>query len=91
MHNDVTFQWSFHNFDYDSHPTIRPPGTHRIYVEYSNRDVNIENQVPLVDFNAFVSAVGGAMGLFLGFSIIDTMTFIYQVMFRLIEKYKERQ
>ena len=90
MHNDVTFKWSFINFDYNNHVSLnnlfRQRGSHSLYIEYANRDVNIETQVPLVDFNAFASAVGGAMGLFLGFSIIDTMTYIYGVIVRLLRK-----
>ena len=85
IYSNVTFEWSAKTYDYNSHPSFRKPGTHRLYIEYSDRDVTVETQVPLVDLNSFISAVGGGLGLFLGFSIIDTMTYMYQWIFRSTE------
>ena len=82
----MTFKWSGKNYDYDSHPSFRRRGAHRLYIEYSNIDVDILTQVPLVDFNAFTSAVGGGLGLFLGFSLIDTITYLYHLVFRLFDR-----
>ena len=61
-------------------------GTHIILVEYPNMNVDIRNHVPLVDFNAFISAVGGGLGLFLGFSIIETLLYIYKLIFTMLSK-----
>ena len=78
--NDVTFQWTSVEYDYFSYPFEEmgiTRGSHLIYVNYPNMEVKIENDVPFVDFNCFISSVGGALGLFLGFSIIDTLTYLY--------------
>ena len=45
-------------------------------------DVEVETEVVLVDLNDFVSASGGALGLFLGFSIIDTLFYMYDFIYK---------
>ena len=42
-----------------------------IYFYWENLDVLIEEEYLLMDLNAIVSAVGGSLGLFLGFSCLD--------------------
>ncbi len=42
-----------------------------IYFYWENLDVLVEEEYLLMDFNAIVSAVGGSLGLFLGFSCLD--------------------
>ena len=79
IHNNVAFRWSGKTYDYHSHPSFRNRGSHRLHLEYPSMEVNIESQVPLVDFNGFISSVGGSLGLFLGFSIIDTMLFSFNL------------
>ena len=49
-----------------------------IFIRFSTLDVSIDQEAPLVDFDTFLSGVGGGLGLFLGFSIIDTLLFLYQ-------------
>ena len=44
-------------------------------------EVSISTEVPLVDLDTFISGVGGALGLFLGFSIIDTLLALYSYFF----------
>ena len=39
-----------------------------IAVYYKNMDIEVSEEVLLYDFNALVAAVGGSLGLFLGFS-----------------------
>ena len=58
------------------------PWSHDVWVEYSSLDVRVGQQVPLVDKHTFLSEVGGGLGLFLGFSIIETMMVIYRVILR---------
>ena len=48
-----------------------------ITLEFSTMAVSVSTEVPLVDLVTFVSGVGGAMGLFLGFSIIDALLYTY--------------
>lgn len=42
-----------------------------VYLSWDDLDVLIEEEYLLLDFNAIVSAVGGSLGLFLGFSCLD--------------------
>ena len=48
-----------------------------VFLRFSTTDVSVNTEVPLVDLDTFVSSVGGALGLFLGFSIIDTVLATY--------------
>jgi hypothetical protein len=41
-----------------------------IYFYWENFDVLVEEEILLLDFNAIVSAIGGSLGLFLGFSCL---------------------
>ena len=42
-----------------------------IWLSYSSTEVTYLEEVLLFDFSAIVSAVGGALGLFIGFSFLD--------------------
>ena len=52
-------------------------GKHMLRIEYESMNVKIRSEVPMVDFNTFVSAVGGSLGLFLGFSLIGSLFYVY--------------
>ena len=53
-----------------------------VTLEYIDMSVDINQEIAMVDFNVFVSSVGGALGLFLGFSIIDSVTYLYKYLAR---------
>ena len=59
------------------------PGRQAIMVEYIDMTVDIGYEVRMVDISTFVSSVGGALGLFLGFSIIDTLLYLYKHIFKM--------
>ena len=44
---------------------------------YSTTDVKVSTTNLRVDFNTFVSNVGGSLGLFIGFSVLGGFFFIY--------------
>ena len=46
-------------------------------IYYKNMDVDISEEVLLYDFSAIVAAVGGSMGLFLGFSCYSLVLEFY--------------
>ena len=52
--------------------------SHIVWFGFPSLDVKIDAQKQLVDFNSFVNAIGGGLGLFLGFSLIDTLFHVYQ-------------
>ena len=54
-------------------------GKQLIAIEYTDTIVDIHSQVVMIDFNTFVSGVGGALGLFLGFSMIDSLLYLYNI------------
>ena len=51
--------------------TVSEDGTSFVYLFYQNLVVPIEEEYLLFDFNSIVSAVGGSLSLFLGFSCYE--------------------
>lgn len=49
----------------------RPQGLTRLFVYYYSVEEEYNQEYVLFDFNAIVAAVGGSMGLFLGFSFLE--------------------
>ena len=82
----MAFEWKTSEYSYYNLPdnSVRTLGKQRIMIEYADMNVDINHEVRMVDFNTFVSSVGGAMGLFLGFSIIDSLLYFYSHIFRTI-------
>ena len=68
------------SLDYNS--VEASPGRHTVLINY-DMEIKILTEIPQVDFWAFVSAVGGSLGLFLGFSIIDTMLCAYKYLLKI--------
>ena len=46
---------------------------------YTTTDVKVSKTSLRVDFNTFISNVGGSLGLFIGFSVLGGFFFIYDV------------
>ena len=51
--------------------------TNVIRISYSSTDTTVSKQETLLNFNSFVSSVGGSLGLFVGFSVLSTLQMIY--------------
>ena len=74
----MTYEWTSKEYSYYDMPLfINSTKEQWIVIEYQDMKVEVHDEVSMVDFNTFVSNVGGALGLFLGFSIIDTLLYIY--------------
>ena len=82
MKNDVQFDWVFESYDYLTFQRLSP-GDHLMILFYSKIEVALNSEVPFVDTNAFVGAIGGGLGLFLGFSMIDTLLYIYKFVLKI--------
>ena len=52
------------------------------YIFYADLSTTLEETIKLYDFNAIVSAVGGSLGLFLGFSCLDLMYALNNMLFK---------
>ena len=50
-----------------------------INVYYDTTDVKISTNSELIDLPTFISNVGGNLGLFVGFSVLGGMFFIYDL------------
>ena len=64
---------------------IHQPGeenTSEIYIQWEDININVQEEYELMDLNAILSAVGGSLGLFLGFSCL-------QVLLQLLQKLEE--
>ena len=53
-------------------------GKQIIAIQYTDIKEKVHSQVDMVDFNTFVNGIGGELGLFLGFSIIDSFLFLFK-------------
>ncbi len=49
-------------------------------LEFSSMEVEVQEELLIFDFNAILSAVGGSLGLFLGFSFLDYLSYIFEVL-----------
>ena len=81
----MAFQWTTDEYSYYNSPfgELSTPGKQFISIAYADMSVEINHEVLMVDVNTFVSNVGGALGLFLGFSIIDTLHYFINTIFKL--------
>ncbi len=46
-----------------------------IFMFFTETDIIVTSETLLMSFNAFISAIGGSLGLFLGFSGLAALTF----------------
>ena len=88
MQNDVRFKYDDKEVDPYSNPYYKVGVDYVVNFEFPTMNIEVESEVTLVDVNDFVSATGGALGLFLGFSIIDTLFYMYDFIWRKVESTK---
>ena len=48
-----------------------------LYFYYATADVKVSTTSLKIDFNTFISNVGGNLGLFVGFSVLGGLFFVY--------------
>ena len=49
-----------------------------LFINYPIMEVKVSQQVQILDTSSFISSVGGNLGLFIGFSFLDTFFAIYK-------------
>ena len=49
-----------------------------LFFNYPSMDVEVSQKVQILDASSFISAVGGNLGLFIGFSFLDTLFAVYK-------------
>ncbi len=54
-------------------------GSTSLTIEFASMDVEVREELLIFDFNAIVSAVGGSLGLFLGFSFYDLYIWVLDI------------
>lgn len=47
--------------------------TYTVYVSFKTTDVNFSEEVKMSNVSDFVSSIGGNLGLFLGFSVLNLL------------------
>ena len=55
-----------------------------IYLYYSTTEIKVKSSELLVTFSSFVSAVGGNLGIFIGFSFLGFFTKFYDMIKKLL-------
>ena len=48
-----------------------------LYIGFTTAEIELSNRVLRIDLNMFVNAIGGGLGLFMGFSLINLMFMVY--------------
>ena len=48
-----------------------------LYIGFTKAEIELSNRVLRIDINMFVNAIGGGLGLFMGFSLINLLFMIY--------------
>ena len=81
--------------DFAQRPSMRhhqAPNTYSLYVFYPWLVINSQTRQFHIDLNDFVSAVGGSLGLFLGFSVLAVFYELYAIIQReSIDREKRRR
>ncbi len=49
-----------------------------VSLAFASMEVEVQEEVLIFDFNAILSAVGGSLGLFIGFSFLDFLSYIFE-------------
>ena len=49
-----------------------------LFINYPIMEVKVSQQVQILDTSSFISSVGGNLGLFIGFSFLDTFFAVYK-------------
>ena len=57
-----------------------------IWYMHADTKVDLYTEIRLYDYNAIISAVGGSLGLFLGFSVLDSILLMIRQLFEYIGK-----
>ena len=51
----------------------------QVYVYYSSTEVNVLTEEFILDFSNFISAIGGNLGMFIGFSFLGFFSWFYDM------------
>ena len=57
-----------------------------LYIGFTSAEIELSNRVLRIDLNMFVNAIGGGLGLFMGFSLINLLFMVYNSVVR-VNKY----
>ena len=49
-----------------------------LFINYPSMDIEVSQKVKILDASSFISSVGGNLGLFIGFSFLDTFFAVYK-------------
>ena len=75
---EATFDVGIQTYDALSKISINEEGNNRaISIYYATTDVKVSTTSEVIDFPTFISNVGGNLGLFVEFSILGGLFFIY--------------
>ena len=77
--NSIMGHRTIRNLFYTANMTFAPKDNHtNLLINYPSMDVEVSQKVKILDASSFVSSVGGNLGLFIGFSFLDTFFAMYK-------------
>ena len=75
--NETNDEYDYDDGDDDYFDDCGDYDCRTIYLFYTTTDVKVFTTSVKVDFNTFISNVGGSLGLFIGFSVLGGFFFVY--------------
>ena len=67
---------------------MHEPGSRQIYFYYGTTDTVVMKQIPVISGNDMIGALGGSLGLFLGFSFCGTVFDTLNLVCMMLKKIK---
>ena len=70
-HNMIQTWYQYYNITSKNKTTTE--GNVNLYINYQTLDTVVSQKVKILNASSFVSSVGGNLGLFIGFSFLDSL------------------
>ena len=72
-HNLIQTWFQLHNIT-----SYRAEGSISLWFSYQTMDISVSQRVKILNASSFISSVGGNLGLFIGFSFLDSLFVVFK-------------
>ena len=62
-----------------------------ILMYYATTDVKVSSTAKLISLSSFISSIGGNLGLFVGFSFLSVLLFMYKILKRMCHQRQQKE
>ena len=88
-HNMIKVHYQKYNIGSTTYNHSEDGSSTTVIIQYSTTDISVTERTKLISGNSFVSSVGGNLGLFVGFSFMDSLFAIYNFIHERLTKRRE--